>query len=157
MYNKHCNMAKHEQKFHFISNRILHTHNHKCDWPWQNNDYFTYQLQLPMQWANFVWLISSHLPPPPSPDTSQLAGVTMTSVSIFSSPASAPAPWVETCSCPRGFAGEFCERCAPGFTREDPSRGPFATCVPCNCHQHGTCHPETGEKLIFCLERTLNY
>ncbi|XP_035996258.1 laminin subunit gamma-3 [Fundulus heteroclitus] len=76
--------------------------------------------------------------------TSQLAGVTLTSASISSSPASAPAPWVETCSCPRGFEGEFCERCVPGFTREDPSRGPFSTCVPCNCHQHGTCHPETG-------------
>ncbi|MEQ2290745.1 hypothetical protein AMECASPLE_006238, partial [Ameca splendens] len=75
--------------------------------------------------------------------TSQLAGVTLTSASISSSPATAPAPWVENCSCPQGFAGEFCERCAPGFTREDPSRGLFSTCVPCNCHQHGTCHPET--------------
>uniref|UniRef100_A0A3P9QE66 Laminin, gamma 3 n=1 Tax=Poecilia reticulata TaxID=8081 RepID=A0A3P9QE66_POERE len=76
--------------------------------------------------------------------TSQLAGVTLTSASSSSSPASAPAPWVEACSCPRGFAGEFCERCAPGFTREDPGRGPFSTCVPCSCHQHGTCHPETA-------------
>ncbi|KAM4720367.1 laminin subunit gamma-3 [Anableps anableps] len=84
--------------------------------------------------------------------TSQLAGVTLTSASIFSGPASAPAPWVETCSCPRGFGGEFCERCAPGFTREDPSRGPFSTCVPCNCHQHGTCHPETG--VCECLDFT---
>ncbi|MEQ2170884.1 hypothetical protein GOODEAATRI_004921, partial [Goodea atripinnis] len=89
--------------------------------------------------------------------TSQLAGVTLTSASISSSPATAPAPWVETCSCPQGFAGEFCERCAPGFTREDPSRGLFSTCVPCNCHQHGTCQPETGEKLILCLECTPNH
>ncbi|TKS84729.1 Laminin subunit gamma-3 [Collichthys lucidus] len=57
---------------------------------------------------------------------------------------SPPAPWVESCSCPPGFAGQFCERCAPGFTREDPGRGTFSTCVPCNCHRHGTCHPETG-------------
>ncbi|XP_032425902.1 laminin subunit gamma-3 [Xiphophorus hellerii] len=84
--------------------------------------------------------------------TSQLAGVTLTSASSFSSPASAPAPWVEACSCPRGFAGEFCERCAPGFTREDPGRGPFSTCVSCSCHQHGTCHPETG--VCECLDFT---
>ncbi|KAF7662191.1 hypothetical protein LDENG_00243610 [Lucifuga dentata] len=76
--------------------------------------------------------------------TSQLAGVTLASAFISSDPASPPAPWVESCSCPTGFAGQFCERCAPGFTREDPSRGPLSTCVPCNCHQHGSCHPETG-------------
>ncbi|XP_013862069.1 laminin subunit gamma-3 [Austrofundulus limnaeus] len=76
--------------------------------------------------------------------TSQLAVVTLTSASIFSSQAGPPAPWVETCSCPLGFAGEFCERCSPGFTREDPVRGRLSTCVPCNCHHHGTCHPETG-------------
>ncbi|XP_071322534.1 laminin subunit gamma-3 [Trachinotus anak] len=76
--------------------------------------------------------------------TSQLAGVTLTSALISSGPASPPAPWVESCSCPLGFAGQFCERCAPGFTREVPGRGPFSTCVPCNCHHHGTCHPETG-------------
>ncbi|TKS84714.1 Laminin subunit gamma-3 [Collichthys lucidus] len=76
--------------------------------------------------------------------TSQLARVTLTSALISSAPASPPAPWVESCSCPPGFAGQFCERCAPGFTREDPGRGTFSTCVPCNCHRHGTCHPETG-------------
>ncbi|XP_059214275.1 laminin subunit gamma-3 [Centropristis striata] len=76
--------------------------------------------------------------------TSQLARVTLTSAFISSGPANPPAPWVEFCSCPLGFVGQFCEQCAPGFTREDPSRGPLSTCVPCNCHQHGTCHPETG-------------
>nr|XP_020475128.1 laminin subunit gamma-3-like [Monopterus albus] len=76
--------------------------------------------------------------------TSQLERVTLTSAVISSAPASPPAPWVETCSCPPGFAGQFCERCAPGFTREAPGRGPLSTCIPCNCHQHGTCHPETG-------------
>ncbi|XP_042251436.1 laminin subunit gamma-3 [Thunnus maccoyii] len=76
--------------------------------------------------------------------TSQLAGVTLTSAFISSEPASPPAPWVESCSCPPGFAGQFCERCAQGFTREIPGGGPLSTCVPCNCHQHGTCHPETG-------------
>uniref|UniRef100_A0A8C2D474 Laminin, gamma 3 n=1 Tax=Cyprinus carpio TaxID=7962 RepID=A0A8C2D474_CYPCA len=54
------------------------------------------------------------------------------------------ASWVEECSCPRGFTGQFCEHCAPGFTRETPNGGPLSPCVPCNCNQHGTCHPETG-------------
>ncbi|KAM4527482.1 laminin subunit gamma-3 [Odontesthes bonariensis] len=76
--------------------------------------------------------------------TSQLAGVTLSSASISSSPAGHPAPWVESCSCPLGFEGQFCERCAPGFTRENPRRGPLSTCVPCSCHRHGGCHPETG-------------
>uniref|UniRef100_UPI0037E9A314 laminin subunit gamma-3 n=1 Tax=Semicossyphus pulcher TaxID=241346 RepID=UPI0037E9A314 len=76
--------------------------------------------------------------------TSQLAKVTLTSAVISTGPAGPPAPWVESCSCPPGFAGQFCEHCAPGFTREHPGRGPLSTCVPCNCHQHGTCHPETG-------------
>uniref|UniRef100_A0A672HJQ3 Laminin, gamma 3 n=1 Tax=Salarias fasciatus TaxID=181472 RepID=A0A672HJQ3_SALFA len=70
--------------------------------------------------------------------------VTLTSAFIPSGPASPAAPWVESCSCPLGFTGQFCERCLSGFTREDPSRGPLSPCVPCNCHQHGSCHPETG-------------
>ncbi|KAM9306899.1 laminin subunit gamma-3 [Pholidichthys leucotaenia] len=76
--------------------------------------------------------------------TSQLAGVTLTSAVVSPDPTNPPAPWVESCSCPPGFAGQFCEWCTPGFTREDPGRGPLSTCVPCSCHQHGTCHPETG-------------
>ncbi|XP_051552482.1 laminin subunit gamma-3-like [Myxocyprinus asiaticus] len=54
------------------------------------------------------------------------------------------APWIELCTCPTGFAGQFCELCAPGFTRETPNGGPFSPCVPCNCNQHGICHSETG-------------
>ncbi|XP_068430777.1 laminin subunit gamma-3 [Clinocottus analis] len=76
--------------------------------------------------------------------TSQLAGVTLTSASASSGPAGAPAPWVESCSCPPWFEGQFCERCAPGFTREDAAGGPLSPCAPCNCHGHGGCHPETG-------------
>ncbi|KAM4847896.1 laminin subunit gamma-3 isoform 1-T1 [Urocitellus parryii] len=57
---------------------------------------------------------------------------------------SPPASWVETCSCPRGYTGQFCESCAPGYKRETPQGGPYASCVPCTCNQHGTCDPNTG-------------
>ncbi|KAM8829151.1 laminin subunit gamma-3 isoform 2-T2 [Spinachia spinachia] len=76
--------------------------------------------------------------------TSQLGGVTLTSAVVSSGPAHPPAPWVESCSCPLAFAGQFCERCAPGFTWEDAARGPLSACVPCDCNQHGSCHPESG-------------
>ncbi|XP_033845842.1 laminin subunit gamma-3 [Periophthalmus magnuspinnatus] len=76
--------------------------------------------------------------------TAQLAGVILTSAFISTGAESPPAPWVEFCSCPVGFMGQFCEQCSPGFTREQPGRGPLSACVPCNCHHHGTCHPETG-------------
>ncbi|XP_077478681.1 laminin subunit gamma-3 [Stigmatopora argus] len=77
--------------------------------------------------------------------TSQLCEVTLTSASPTTDPTAPPAPWVETCRCPTGFLGQFCERCAPGFTRDVPGGGPFSTCVPCDCHGHGICHPESGE------------
>ncbi|XP_049593242.1 laminin subunit gamma-3 [Syngnathus scovelli] len=77
--------------------------------------------------------------------TSQLSAVHLASASPAAGETAPPAPWVESCTCPIGFVGQFCERCAPGFTREVPNGGPFSTCVPCDCHQHGTCHPETGE------------
>ncbi|ELV12685.1 Laminin subunit gamma-3 [Tupaia chinensis] len=54
------------------------------------------------------------------------------------------ASWVETCSCPKGYTGQFCESCAPGYKRETPQGGPYASCVPCTCNQHGTCDPNTG-------------
>uniref|UniRef100_A0A8C4LHZ0 Laminin subunit gamma-3 n=1 Tax=Equus asinus asinus TaxID=83772 RepID=A0A8C4LHZ0_EQUAS len=57
---------------------------------------------------------------------------------------SPPASWVETCSCPKGYTGQFCESCAPGYKRETPLGGPYANCVPCTCNQHGTCDPNTG-------------
>ncbi|XP_056602729.1 laminin subunit gamma-3 [Triplophysa dalaica] len=78
--------------------------------------------------------------------TSQLFMVTLESAVQVNDVAGhdPPAPWVEMCSCPTGFTGQFCELCASGFTRETPNGGPFSSCVPCNCNQHGNCHPETG-------------
>ncbi|XP_061658227.1 laminin subunit gamma-3 [Syngnathoides biaculeatus] len=77
--------------------------------------------------------------------TSQLSRVRLASASPADDEAAPPAPWVESCSCPVGFVGRFCERCAPGFTREVPGGGSFSPCVRCDCHRHGTCNPETGE------------
>ncbi|KFQ19837.1 Laminin subunit gamma-1, partial [Merops nubicus] len=56
-----------------------------------------------------------------------------------------PVPWVESCSCPAGYEGQFCERCSFGYRRETPSLGPYSPCVPCACNGHSeTCEPETG-------------
>uniref|UniRef100_A0A8C1EC52 Laminin, gamma 3 n=1 Tax=Cyprinus carpio carpio TaxID=630221 RepID=A0A8C1EC52_CYPCA len=76
--------------------------------------------------------------------TSQLSRVSLESAVRKNYNMSPHASWVEECTCPTGFTGQFCERCAPGFTRENPNGGPFSPCVPCNCNQHGTCHAETG-------------
>lgn len=60
------------------------------------------------------------------------------------------AGWVEECTCPPGYTSQFCQSCAPGFTREIPFGSPFVTCVPCACNQHGDCHPLTGGHLSSC-------
>ncbi|NXX62583.1 LAMC3 protein, partial [Scopus umbretta] len=62
------------------------------------------------------------------------------------------AGWVEECTCPLGYAGQFCQSCAPGFKREIPFGGPFVSCVPCACNQHGDCHPLSGH--CRCLHNT---
>ncbi|NXE09516.1 LAMC3 protein, partial [Lophotis ruficrista] len=64
----------------------------------------------------------------------------------------ARAGWVEECTCPPGYAGQFCQSCAPGFKREIPFGGPFVSCVPCACNQHGDCHPLAGH--CQCLHNT---
>ncbi|XP_069578926.1 laminin subunit gamma-2 [Brachyistius frenatus] len=56
----------------------------------------------------------------------------------------APAGWVQTCSCPPGHEGDFCERCAAGFTRGVPADGAFSRCEPCSC-RGGSCDPNNGE------------
>ena len=56
------------------------------------------------------------------------------------------AVWVEECSCPEGYIGQFCESCAPGYRREVVDGGPFAKCVPCQCNgQSDICDVNTGE------------
>ncbi|XP_041371142.1 laminin subunit gamma-1-like [Gigantopelta aegis] len=55
------------------------------------------------------------------------------------------ASWVEQCTCPEGYVGQFCESCAPGFKRDPPNGGPFAQCVPCVCNGHSdVCDGNTG-------------
>ncbi|MEQ2164365.1 hypothetical protein GOODEAATRI_006014 [Goodea atripinnis] len=55
-----------------------------------------------------------------------------------------PASWVQTCRCPPGYEGDFCERCSAGFRRRVPSAGPFSGCEPCSC-RGGSCDPQTGD------------
>uniref|UniRef100_A0A8C5QNT2 Laminin subunit gamma 1 n=1 Tax=Leptobrachium leishanense TaxID=445787 RepID=A0A8C5QNT2_9ANUR len=55
------------------------------------------------------------------------------------------ASWVESCTCPVGYVGQFCERCAPGYRRENPLLGPYSPCVLCTCNGHSeSCDPESG-------------
>ncbi|KFD47979.1 hypothetical protein M514_11156 [Trichuris suis] len=57
----------------------------------------------------------------------------------------AKATWIESCRCPDGFVGQFCESCAPGFRRDPKFGGPFARCVKCECHGHADlCEAESG-------------
>lgn len=55
-----------------------------------------------------------------------------------------PAGWVQTCSCPPGYEGGFCERCSAGFRRRSPADGAFSPCEPCSC-RGGSCDPQTGD------------
>ena len=56
-----------------------------------------------------------------------------------------PATWIEMCTCPDGYIGQFCESCAPGFRHDPPGGGAFSECVPCNCNGHtDQCDDESG-------------
>ncbi|WAR30636.1 LAMC1-like protein [Mya arenaria] len=62
--------------------------------------------------------------------------------------------WVESCTCPEGYVGQFCESCAPGYKRDPASGGAFANCVPCECNGHSDqCDPETGR--CICNDNTV--
>ncbi|XP_064648977.1 laminin subunit gamma-1-like isoform X2 [Lineus longissimus] len=53
--------------------------------------------------------------------------------------------WVEQCTCPEGYVGQFCESCAPGYRQDPPNGGPYARCVPCNCNNHSdSCDVASG-------------
>lgn len=55
---------------------------------------------------------------------------------------------VETCQCPPGYIGQFCEDCAPGFRRAVPNGDALQVCVPCACNNHSeTCDRRTGKCL----------
>ncbi|OWF54908.1 laminin subunit gamma-1-like [Mizuhopecten yessoensis] len=55
------------------------------------------------------------------------------------------APWVEQCTCPEGYVGQFCESCAAGYMRSPVYGGPFSSCVPCQCNSHSqSCAPDSG-------------
>ncbi|XP_036269558.1 laminin subunit alpha-2 isoform X2 [Pipistrellus kuhlii] len=49
-------------------------------------------------------------------------------------------------ACPRGYEGQYCERCAPGYTGSPSSPG--GSCQECECDPHGSvpvpCDPVTG-------------
>lgn len=68
--------------------------------------------------------------------------------------AGAPATWIEMCTCPSGYVGQFCESCAPGSRHDPPNGGPFAPCVPCNCNGHADiCDAETGKFISHSINR----
>ncbi|RUS88463.1 hypothetical protein EGW08_003800, partial [Elysia chlorotica] len=64
-----------------------------------------------------------------------------------------PAPWVEQCTCPEGYVGQFCESCRQGYKRNPPNSGSFARCVPCECNGHSqSCDIKTGR--CICRDNT---
>uniref|UniRef100_A0A8C3UVT0 Laminin subunit gamma 3 n=1 Tax=Catharus ustulatus TaxID=91951 RepID=A0A8C3UVT0_CATUS len=92
-----------------------------------------------------------------APLSTHLGDLTVLSLSEVQLTSARPGPgpragWVEECTCPMGYTGQFCQSCAPGFKREIPFGSPFISCVPCTCNQHGDCHPLTGH--CQCLHNT---
>ncbi|ESP04836.1 hypothetical protein LOTGIDRAFT_211656 [Lottia gigantea] len=64
------------------------------------------------------------------------------------------ASWVERCTCPLGYVGQFCESCAPGYKRDPANGGPFSKCVPCQCNNHSDiCDVNTGK--CICQHNTM--
>ncbi|KAJ8272625.1 hypothetical protein GJAV_G00091440 [Gymnothorax javanicus] len=60
---------------------------------------------------------------------------------------------VEVCTCPPGYRGDSCQKCAPGYYRERIGLGP-GRCVPCSCNGHANeCDEATG-KCLNCSQNT---
>ena len=58
--------------------------------------------------------------------------------------AGSQATWIERCTCPEGYQGQFCQFCQQGFHHNNG--GPFASCVPCSCNGHAdSCDKESGK------------
>ena len=58
---------------------------------------------------------------------------------------------VESCTCLKGYSGQFCDQCSTGYYR--PSGNPIETCLPCDCNNHTTlCDSATG----ICINCTGN-
>uniref|UniRef100_H3DCP0 Laminin subunit alpha 3 n=1 Tax=Tetraodon nigroviridis TaxID=99883 RepID=H3DCP0_TETNG len=58
-----------------------------------------------------------------------------------------PGNTVEQCSCPPQYTGDSCERCSPGYYRDDSAPFP-SRCVPCECNGHAEeCEDKTGRCL----------
>jgi hypothetical protein len=55
------------------------------------------------------------------------------------------------CECDAGFAGEFCDACAPGY-HDDGAGGCVVdeTCQPATCSAHGACDDSTGVVSCAC-------
>ena len=64
-------------------------------------------------------------------------------VTARQAPGADRATWVQSCSCPSGYEGQFCEKCTAGYKRRSLSEGLFSSCLPCSC-RGGSCDPETG-------------
>ncbi|XP_041481150.1 laminin subunit gamma-1-like [Lytechinus variegatus] len=69
-------------------------------------------------------------------------------------PQGSRASFVELCSCPTGYVGQFCESCAAGYRRDPYGNGPFTRCIPCECNGHADyCDVDTGE--CICNHNTM--
>ncbi|XP_076354065.1 laminin-like protein lam-2 isoform X2 [Tachypleus tridentatus] len=63
------------------------------------------------------------------------------------------ASWVENCSCPLSYTGQFCESCSQGYTRNISGGGKFDSCIPCDCSGvSNDCHGETGSACDICAQ-----
>ena len=64
------------------------------------------------------------------------------------------------CHCKTGYAGQYCDQCAPNYFGKPASTDPMDACIPCNCNDHidqfdsGNCDSTTGT-CLKCLDNTV--